>query len=379
MVYPFSNAVAERENKIDARLFPLSNYKNRQDAKDAKTSKRRKPRNTGKRQRLSTFCVFFLFLASFASWLFVGFTGTIDREGRSSLECLFRLLPASVRRRGRAADHEAKGQPLILLAFFFPVAIYLIVLGLVNRSRHPLPISGIWDGIFLLFGVSGFLLFAGPAVLSGLSERWRLFWLLGKGDAPLAEPRGAWQFWIFLSFLYFVLIVGGTAYYLWRQRRFTAIYNADAEQIEHVVSEICEQLEVHPVRSGGLFVFGLSLGKSPERRAVVGEPLQAPHLGITTVSAPHEPLPIASDRILSEQTAILEVEDFPLMRHVTLRWDPAASPLRQTMETELRRRLVEATAYDHALGSWLLTLGSTLLAAEFAGALLVLALRLFVR
>lgn len=236
---------------------------------------------------------------------------------------------------------------MILLAFFFPVAIYLIVLGLLNRSRHPLLISGIWDGIFLLFGVSGFLLFAGPAVFSALNERWRLFWLLGKGDAPLAEPRGAWQFWIFLSLLYFILIVGGAAYYLWRQRRITAIYNADAEQIEQVVSEICEQSEVHPVRSGGLFVFGLSLGKSPERR--------------------------------SEETAILEVEDFPLMRHVTLRWEPVASPLRQTMETELRRRLVEATAYDHALGNWLLTLGSILLAAEFAGALGLLALRLFVR
>lgn len=268
---------------------------------------------------------------------------------------------------------------MILLAFFFPVAIYLIVLGLLNRSRHPLLISGIWDGIFLLFGVSGFLLFAGPAVFSALNERWRLFWLLGKGDAPLAEPRGAWQFWIFLSLLYFILIVGGAAYYLWRQRHITAIYNADAEQIEHVVSEICEQSEVYPVRSGGLFVFGLSLGMSPERRAVDGEPLQAPHHGITAVSAARDPQPIASARILGEQTAILEVEDFPLMRHVTLRWDPVASPLRQTMETELRRRLVETPAYDHALGSWLLTLGSILLAAEFAGALGILALRLFVR
>jgi hypothetical protein len=283
---------------------------------------------------------------------------------------------------------EAKGPRLILLAFFFPLAVYLLVLGFLNRQRHPLLVSGIWDGIGLIFGVSGFLLFAGPAVLSALSERWRLFWLLGKGDVPLAGPDGAWQFWIFLSILYFALIVGGAAFYFWRQRRLTAIYNADAEQIERALADVCDRLGVQPMRSGGLFLFGLSLGLTSERRGSNGERIQAPHYLPTAVraagSGAQKPAPsaagtAATDRTILEQTAILEVERFPLLRHVTLRWDPVDSSLRQVVESELRRRLAETFVDDNPLGGWLLTLGSILLAFELAGAFFLIALHLFAR
>jgi hypothetical protein len=270
---------------------------------------------------------------------------------------------------------------LILLVFFFPLAIYLLILGILNRRLHPLLVSGIWDGIGLLFGLSGFLLFAGPTVLSAMNERWRMFWLLGKGEAPIGGSDGAWQFWIFLSILYFVLVVGAAAFYFWRQRRVTAIYNADVRQIENALSEICEQLDVHPVRSGGLFLFGMSLGLSPERRASKAAVLQAPHYipdaaRIPLTSAPTER---ADDRVLLDQMAILEVDAFPLMNHVTLRWDPVDSPLRQAVESELSRRVTEMPSEDTSLGGWLLTLGSLLLAFETAGALLVVAVRLLLR
>lgn len=283
---------------------------------------------------------------------------------------------------------EAKGPRLILLAFFFPLAIYLLVLGLLNRQRHPLLVSGVWDGIGLIFGVSGCLLFAGPAVFSALSERWRMFWLLGKRDVPLTGPDGAGQFWIFLSILYFALIVGGAAFYFLRQRHLTAIYNSDAGQVEHALSDVCEQLGVHPVRSGGLFLFGLSLGLTSERRGSNGERIQAPHYLPAAVrvagSIPQETVSpsaggAATDRTILEQTAILEVDSFPLLRHVTLRWDPVDSPLRQVVETELRRRLSETFAGDNPLGGWLLTLGSILLAFELAGASFLIALHLFAR
>jgi hypothetical protein len=289
--------------------------------------------------------------------------------------------------RGYTTDYEAKGLRLILLVFCFPLSIYLLVLGFINRRRYPLLVSGVWDGIGLVFGVSGFLLFAGPAVLSALSERWRMFWLLGKGDIPLGGPDGTWQFWIFLSILYFLLIIGGAAYYFWRQRHLTAIYNADAAQVEHALMDVCEQLDIHPVRSGDLFLFGLSLGVSPERSDNNGERIQAPHylsravraaasgrreIASTSTSA-------ASDRIVLAQTAILEVDSFPLMRHVTLRWDPADSPLRQLLDRELGRSLAQTPSDDSLLGGWLLTLGFVLLSFNLAGAFFLIALHLFTR
>jgi hypothetical protein len=277
---------------------------------------------------------------------------------------------------------------LILLAFFFPLAVYLLVLGLINRHRHPLLISGVWDGIGLIFGVSGFLLFAGPAILSALNERWRMFWLLGKSDVPLAGADGAWQFWIFLSLLYFLLIVSGAAYYIWRQRRLTAVYNARAAQVERAVTDVCERLGINPIHSGDLFLFGLSLGLSSERRGSNGEPIQAPHYlpsAIRAGSGHLETVPAltagerTTDPTILEQTAILEVESFPFMRHVTLRWDPVDSPLRRMLESELSRQLSETYSDDSPLGGWLLTFGFVLLAFDLTGAFFFVALYLFTR
>ena len=280
-----------------------------------------------------------------------------------------------------SGDLSAKGLSLILLAFFFPLAIYLLLLGVLNRRRHPLLVSGVWDGIGLLFGVSGFLLFAGPAIFSGLSERWRLYWLLGRGDVPTGQADGAWQFWIFLSVLYFVLVVGGATFLLWRQRHLTAIYNAEVEQVEAAVEDLCERLHLQVVRSDGLFLFGLSLGAPSERRDSNGERIQAPHYLPAAARVGARTLPTGmpesssiggpADPLVLEQAAILELDSFPFLRHVTLRWDPADSRLRTVVEKELSRSLAETPAHDSVLGGWLLTFGCLLLAFEFLGAFVI--------
>jgi hypothetical protein len=257
---------------------------------------------------------------------------------------------------------------LILLSFFFPLAIYLLILGFINRRRHPLLVSGIWDGIGLIFGVSGFLLFAGPAILSALSERWRLFWLLGKGEVPIAAGEGASQLWIFLSVLYFVLIVGGAAFYFWRQRQLTAIYNANTDQVEKSLTDIFEQLGINPVRSGSMFLFGLSPGILAESRGADGE----------SVMSGKETSVVTADNGLDEP-AILEVDSFPLMRHVTLRWDPLDSPLRKTLEDKLSRHLSETYSEESLLGGWLLTIGFILLSFDLAGAFFLILLHMFTR
>jgi hypothetical protein len=249
---------------------------------------------------------------------------------------------------------------VILLAFFFPLALYLLVLGLVNRQRFPLLISGVWDGIGLLCGASGFLLFAGPAVLSGLSERWRLYWLLGKGDMPFSGPDGG-RLWVFLSLVYFVLIVGTAVFYLRRQRPLTAIYNADAAQVAYALAHSCTQLGLQPVRSGDLFLFGFAADEST---------------AIQTHVAESKPISLLAPQA---RTAVLELESFPLMRHVTLRWDPGHTPLRPLVERELAQQLAELPSDSSLLGGWLLTLGFLLLSFELAGSLLIVFLNLTAR
>jgi hypothetical protein len=275
-----------------------------------------------------------------------------------------------------------KGLSLIFLTFLFPLAVYLLVLGVINRRRRPLLVSGVWDGVGLLFAVSGFLLFAGPAVFSSLNERWRVYWLLGQSDAALAGPDGVWQLWVFLSIVYFALVVGGAVYYFWRQRHVTAIYHVEAEEVEQAVTGICEGLGLDPVHSGGMFLFGLSAGLAPERRVADGKHIQAPHYLPAVVRdhketmPPVAPQPLAPDNAVLGQTVILELDHFPLMSHVTLRWDPADAPLRQLIESELSRQLAETPAPDGVLGAALLALGFFLLTCVFAGAFLLVAFSL---
>lgn len=250
-----------------------------------------------------------------------------------------------------------KAPSLIFLAFFFPLAVYLLVLGAINRRRQPLFVGGVWDGIGLLFAVSGFLLFAGPAILSSASERWRLYWLLGQPGGILSGPVAGWPFWIFLSLAYFTLVVGGAALLLWRRRHVTAIYNVEVEQVEACLGHICGEWGLNPIRSGKLLLFGFTASDSPPVRAAIKQ----------------SPSPIA------EQTAILEVERFAPMHHVTLRWDPVDATLRPFIENELAQRLAEASPRESALGNWLLALGCSLMAFEFAGAFLLVAINLFHR
>lgn len=247
---------------------------------------------------------------------------------------------------------------MIFLAFLLPLAIYLLVLGFLNRGRHPLLVSGVWDGIGLLFGVSGFLLFAGPAVLSTLSERWRLFWLFGP-VVSLAGADGAWPLWSFLALLYFLVIVGGAALYLQRQRRLTAIYNSNADLVERTLFDICKKMGLDPVCSGGLFVFGLSSANRV----------------LPTAICQKEDVE-SGQRAADGGQAILEVESFPLLHHVTLRWEPAASPLRRVVEGELSRRLSETLSDDSLLGGWLLTLGFLLLSFDLVCVFILVLLNL---
>jgi hypothetical protein len=291
---------------------------------------------------------------------------------------------------------------LILLAFIlFPLAVYLLVLGAINRRRHPLIVSGTWDLVGLLFAVSGFLLVAGPAILSSGSERWRQFWLLGQAEFGPTSPDGARELWVFLSILYFALVVGGAAMLFWRNRHLTSIYNIASTQFEQALAEVCDQLELQPVRSGNLYLFGFGLGSRPQAGPADGlEGIQAPHyLPAASRAAALERLETSSRRLAGEQpaepgtfeagpaptgssrargvsAAILEVDDFRALHHITLRWDPADAALRQEIEAALADRLAESPTPPHELGGWLFVIGFLLLALTLLGCFGLFVMRL---
>jgi hypothetical protein len=269
---------------------------------------------------------------------------------------------------------------LIFLLLLLPLAAYLFVLGLINRRRFPLMVSGTADLIGLLAGCSGFVVFGGPTLLSIAYERWRLFWLLGQGWASALRGPNPWAVWVCLFALYFFGVVGAAAYLFRQRRHHTCVYNADPETVEQLLDETCEHLGLAPVRSGNVYLFGLPAGAlEPRPGAPAG--LQAPHArpdpdGIQPMPAllpAPEAGPTAAGEALAGQCAVLEVEPFPLLRHVILRWEKADAPLRREVDAELERRLAEAPTEPHEVGGWMVTLAGLLFAASLLiGLVLVL-------
>lgn len=221
---------------------------------------------------------------------------------------------------------------MILLAFLFPVAVYCLILALVNRGPHPVLLSGTWDFLGVLFASSGFLLLGGPAALSGLYERRRLAWALGQPTLPgLGEEHYA--FWAGLWILYYALLVGG-ALVLLRQRRWTtSIYNIDTGSFDLLLADVLNRL-------------GLAWSRTASGVALTGRPDGA--------------------------VAVVDVDAFAPLRHVTLHWQPGSERLRAEVETELTRTLAEVETGYNPVGTWLLSVSACLFLITLFGMLLFL-------
>lgn len=262
---------------------------------------------------------------------------------------------------------------MIFVAFLLPVAVYLLLLAAINRRPRPVVVSGTWDFIGLLFASSGFLLVGGPAILSSLSETWRTFWLLGEGHPLRDTLLSNSALWLLLPAAYFVVVLAG-CFKLWgRYRQMTSIYNVEPAAVEGLLAEICDQLGLGPIRSGNLLVFGLPAEVPSPRGAARREAIQAPHspnLGQPAAPAPPEP----AGELVAGQSALLELEPFAALKHVTLRWGPHDSPVRHAVEAELEHRLAHVEAPDHDTAAWM-SMAAWAILCLCLGGLLMLAVR----
>jgi hypothetical protein len=243
---------------------------------------------------------------------------------------------------------------LILLAFFLPLAFYVLVLGIINRRPQPLMVSGPWDFVGILFAASGFLVFGGPFVISTLNENWRVFFVLGPNSSSAGGGDRLWTVWLVMSALYFVIVLAAAAGMLWLQRKQTAIYNIDLPTFEEALNAACARLGLHPAHSGTSYLFDPAKDLLAAAAPKVAE-------GIAVEARPARQLALSEP----PQLVLLEVDYFRAMRHITLRWSAANSLLRKEVETELALQLSETLVPPAEVGTWLTILGLALMAVSF--------------
>jgi hypothetical protein len=235
---------------------------------------------------------------------------------------------------------------LLLALLLFPIAVYCTILGMINRRTQPLMVSGAWDFAGVLMATSGFLLFAGPSLLSrtfrqNLRDLPMEYGLDSLGSEVVNCLSAWWIVWL----LYYLFVIGGSAFLVWTRRRTSVIYNIDQQTLETVVARTAQRLGLQWRQRGNQFFFTAS--------AVDGE--------AQTVNADGTvPGSLVSPVIPSGPATVVEVESFPLFSNIALHWNAAIPAARADLERELRKNLAEVFTLENAGGGWLLGIAAFL-------------------
>jgi hypothetical protein len=238
--------------------------------------------------------------------------------------------------------------PFLLLVFLAPLAIYCLVLAMLNRRPLPVMVRGVWDCVGLIFAASGFLLIVAPTLINMLYAK-----TLGNQPLDPGEFYAIWlEYWI-LTLLYYVVVSVGIVVLLWSRSTKTVIYNVDADRFDAMLEQALAHLGLEATRSGNQLVLSrLAVVETNVLEADTPGPGQA-----------IESTPPAAASAFAE--GVLLVEPFPALGHVTLHWCAGRPELRDEVEAELERNLLGARLFDNPAGTWFLGAAAALLSLIF--------------
>ncbi len=265
--------------------------------------------------------------------------------------------------------------PLACLAFLLPPAVYCLILARWNRARRPVLVPGPWDFAGVLFAISGFVLFGGPCLLTGLGYGRRDLWLQLRARLVGGHGDQWWYLWLCLWACYFALVLGGSVLLLWRRRNVLSVYNVEPAVLDQALAGVLDKLGLAWTRARGRIFIGFRLPAAEgalARRAAVTVPPEVSVAQLDDEAGAHGPSAVngVAEAGLHDR-AVLELDAFPAMRHVSLRWPGDPGPVRAAVEGELGRALEEVQTPHNPAGIWLLALGLFLSAVALASFLAV--------
>jgi len=198
------------------------------------------------------------------------------------------------------------------IACLTPLALYLCWLSHVNRRDRVTVVSGAWDFVALLAGLSGFILCGSGLFLTAVITRSRLW-----GGGTFEEIRASWGHeygvWVVALIAYLAALGIAVGVTLVNRRRTLAAYNCDLAAAEDALAAVFADLGLPVKRLGNLW-------SDPDGRAVV------------------------------------EIIPFHQFRHVSFRFREETGPrLSEEIDRRLRAALPARAAADNPLGQWVTT------------------------
>jgi hypothetical protein len=251
----------------------------------------------------------------------------------------------------------------LCLTCLFPVATYLLWLAVVNSKLRPTMMSGAWDFAGVLFALSGFFLLAGPAVLALINVRWAGPAQPGRLGDVMGLTGESWLIWIAVWLAYFLTVVIGSGWLLWKRRRVTVIYNIDPDTFEELLIRALDRLALEGARMGNR-VFIAQPGAAQES-AAAGK--LAPEPGDASGNGPVEAARRPAMAGRTQRRAEVELDPFPALRHLSLHWYDSDPLVRQEVEAELGRALAEVEAEPNRAAAWFLTLAGLMFTMLLVG------------
>ena len=117
-----------------------------------------------------------------------------------------------------------------------PLAVYLLWLAAVNRRARPTAVSGTWDFIALVAGLSGFLLLGAPIAITALQSNAR-YWTRGNFE----QLRSAWNqervTWLIVAGGYVASVATAVAVGTIRRKNTLAVYAVDHEGLARTIND----------------------------------------------------------------------------------------------------------------------------------------------
>ena len=172
-----------------------------------------------------------------------------------------------------------------------PLALYLNWLGVLNRRRHLTILSGSFDFVIMMAGLSGFLIFGSALILAALQSNAR-YAFFGDWDQLETARQREQLAWFAIVIGYLLIVSGGIVLAMLARRPTLSIYNCVRSNAETLVDASLRELGMNPTRFGNT---------------------------------------------LSHNQKLLEIEPFGAFRHVTVRIIVEDQQLAQEIERSLRK------------------------------------------
>lgn len=192
-----------------------------------------------------------------------------------------------------------------------PLTLYLFWLGHINRREQPSVVSGVWDFMALLMGLSGFLLCGTILVLTSVAAGSHIW--TGHTFEQLSRSWGQdYSIWVISLLLYIALLTGVILGTLYSRRRSLGVYNASLEGVDAAIERVFKLQGRVVLRNGNLW-------STPE-----GQPL-------------------------------VEVIPFHALRHIQVKWLMSDPRMREECDRQLRVAMSQQLSPENPMAQWVMT------------------------